>query len=273
MQCGLSMKLAVSNIAWKNNEFKKFYELISQLKCEGVEIAPSKIWKNILEIEDEDKSSFLLEIKRFNLKFLGFHSLLFGRKDLQIFKDKESRDKTKNYLYKLIELCSELKGQNLVFGSPQNRNTLNNVNADEIGKNFFDEIANYAKKNGVFVCLEPLDISMTDFLTSINQTGEFIKIIGNSNLKLHIDTKTFLLSDESIDENIEKYNSIIKHVHISDKNLNILKDDKHVHKQFAKALKKINYNQYLSLEMKRVENDEINSIKKSVNFIKENYYN
>ena len=51
MQCGLSMKLAVSNIAWKNNEFKKFYELISQLKCEGVEIAPSKIWKNILEIE------------------------------------------------------------------------------------------------------------------------------------------------------------------------------------------------------------------------------
>ena len=61
------MKLAVSNIAWKNNEFKKFYELISELKCEGVEIAPSKIWKNILEIEDEDKSSFLLEIKKFTI--------------------------------------------------------------------------------------------------------------------------------------------------------------------------------------------------------------
>ena len=188
------MKLAASNIAWKNIEFKKFYELISMLNCKGVEIAPSKIWKNIPKINKEEKTTFTKEIKKFNLEFLGFHSLLFGRKDLQIFKDRESRNNTKDYLFGLIDLCSELNGQNLVFGSPNNRNTFKNKNTDEIGKIFFNELANYAKKNGVFICIEPLDVSMTDFLTSINETGEFIQNIGNQNLKLHIDTKSFLLS-------------------------------------------------------------------------------
>ena len=116
-----------------------------------------------------------------------------------------------------------LKVKNLIFGSPNNRNTFRNKNAKEIGKIFFYEIANHAKKFGIFICIEPLDISMTDFLNSINETGDFINNIGNPNLKLHIDTKSFLISRENIEDNIRKYNKLINHVHISDKNLKYLK--------------------------------------------------
>lgn len=267
------MKLAVSNIAWKNSEFNKFYELISMLDCRGVEIAPSKIWKNTPKISKEEKLLFKNEIKKHNLEFIGFHSLLFGREDLQIFKDQDSRNNTKKYLFALIDLCSELNGQNLIFGSPNNRNTFKNKNANEIGKIFFNEIASYARKNGVFICIEPLDLSMTDFLTSINETGEFIQNIGNQNLKLHIDTKSFLLSGEVIEDNIQKFNKLINHIHISDKNLRVLKEDKNIHKKFAKSLNRISYNKYISLEMRQEENNETDSIKNSLNFIKENYLN
>tara|TARA_B100000965_G_scaffold403970_1_gene433466 strand:- start:401 stop:1204 length:804 start_codon:yes stop_codon:yes gene_type:complete len=267
------MKLAVSNIAWKNNEFNKFYELLASLNCSGVEIAPSKIWNNIPDISKENVTSFLSDMKKNKLEFLGFHSLLYGRKDLQLFKNDESRINAKNFLFKLIELCSKLNGKNLVFGSPKNRNTFDNKNADEIGKIFFDEIANYAKKYGVFICIEPLDISMTNFLNSIQETGKFIQQVGNPNLKLHIDTKSFLLSKESIENNILKFSKIIKHVHISDKDLNELNNDAEVHRELANSLIKINYNDYLSLEMRRIENNEINSIKNSVKFIKDNYLN
>ena len=267
------MKLAVSNIAWKNNEFNKFYELFASLNCSGVEIAPSKIWNNIPDISKENVTSFLSDMKKNKLEFLGFHSLLYGRKDLQLFKNDESRINAKNFLFKLIELCSKLNGKNLVFGSPKNRNTFDNKNADEIGKIFFDEIANYAKKYGVFICIEPLDISMTNFLNSIQETGKFIQQVGNPNLKLHIDTKSFLLSKESIENNILKFSKIIKHVHISDKDLNELNNDAEVHRELANSLIKINYNNYLSLEMRRIENNEINSIKNSVKFIKDNYLN
>ena len=83
------MKLAVSNIAWKNNEFNKFYELLASLNCSGVEIAPSKIWNNIPDISKENVTSFLSDMKKNKLEFLGFHSLLYGRKDLQLFKNDE----------------------------------------------------------------------------------------------------------------------------------------------------------------------------------------
>jgi sugar phosphate isomerase/epimerase len=114
---------------------------------------------------------------------------------------------------------------------------------------------------------------MTNFLNSIQETGDFIHQVRNPNLKLHIDTKSFLLSKESIENNIIKFGQIIKHVHISDKDLNELNDDTEIHKELANSLIKINYNEYLSLEMRRIENNEINSIKKSVKFIKENYLN
>ena len=59
--------------------------------------------------------------------------------------------------------------------------------------------------------MEPLDASLTNFLNTINETGEFIQDIGNVNLKLHIDTKSFLLSKENIKNNIFKFKNIIKH--------------------------------------------------------------
>ena len=46
------MKISVSNIAWKNDNIEKFFELLSTEKCQGVEIAPSKIWSDLSEIHD-----------------------------------------------------------------------------------------------------------------------------------------------------------------------------------------------------------------------------
>jgi sugar phosphate isomerase/epimerase len=265
------MKLAVSNIAWKNNQFDEFLKLISSLNCSGVEIAPSKLWKRIENIDDEDKKNFKAQLKNFNLKFLGFHSLLFGKENLQIFKDNDNRKETKLFLYRLVEVCHDLGGRNLIFGSPKNRNTHNKSNYKEIGKNFFFDLSNYAEKFNINICLEPLDVSMTDFLTTIESTGEFIEDIGNSNLKLHIDTKSFLISKEKIGKNISRFFNLIEHVHISNSDLSVLKEDNKIHKMFANYLREMKYSNYLSLEMRRVNNNEIGSITESVDFIKKIY--
>ena len=98
------MKLAVSNIAWKNNEFNKFYELLASLNCSGVEIAPSKIWNNIPDISKENVTSFLSDMKKNKLEFLGFHSLLYGRKDLQLFKIQRPLEKSIRTMKKWIAL-------------------------------------------------------------------------------------------------------------------------------------------------------------------------
>ena len=60
-------------------------------------------------------------IKKIGLEIVWLHSLLFTRPDLQLFKDKSSRDETIKYIFQLIDICSYLEGKQLVFGSPKNR--------------------------------------------------------------------------------------------------------------------------------------------------------
>ena len=112
------MKISVSNIAWKNDNIEKFFELLSTEKCQGVEIAPSKIWSDLSEIHEKDIINFKTLLQDYKLELVGFHSLLYNLNDLQLFKDKESRTKTKKYLFRLIDLCSSLGGKQLIFGSP-----------------------------------------------------------------------------------------------------------------------------------------------------------
>ena len=70
---------------------------------------------------------------------------------------------------------------------------------------------------------------------------------------------------------MSEFKLFIYHVHISNKDLSQLTNDINIHRTVAKSLKQINYDNFLSLEMRRVENDEIDSIKKSIKFIKDNY--
>ena len=43
------MKISVSNITWGNDNFDYFLEFIKQNGCDGVELAPSLIWKDPLK--------------------------------------------------------------------------------------------------------------------------------------------------------------------------------------------------------------------------------
>ena len=45
------MKISVSNIAWGNEDYEKFYSLLEHENCQGVELAPSKIWKDIKDVK------------------------------------------------------------------------------------------------------------------------------------------------------------------------------------------------------------------------------
>ena len=102
------MKISVSNIAWHDGKLENFLQLLESEKCHGVEIAPSKIWNNLSDIKVEQINSFNSLIKKYSLELVGFHSLLYGMPELKIFTDEESRIKTKNFLFNLIELCSKL---------------------------------------------------------------------------------------------------------------------------------------------------------------------
>jgi sugar phosphate isomerase/epimerase len=266
------MKISVSNIAWGKNNFNQFLSLIKENGCDGVELAPSLLWDEPKNITTKEINKLKNLLNKYDLALTGFHSLLFNRPDLLIFNEK-TREESIEYLLMLIDICSELDGKQIVFGSPRNR-VLCNKSLSECKKQAEEDIfriSEYGKKKNVIFCLEPLSKVETEFMTSIDEGGEFVSKINHLFFKLHIDTKAIYQTKEDPDTVITKYKNIIQHVHIGDKGLSEPGTHNMNHKEIGKALQKINYKNYLSLEIKSNDKDLENTIIRSINFIKKNY--
>ena len=67
----------------------------------------------------------------------------------------------------------------------------------------------------------------------------------------------------------EKYN--VKYIHIGDENLKEPGSINNGHRTIGNALKKINYSNYLSIEMRKPANEVKKVIKRSILYVKENY--
>ena len=264
------MKLSVSNIVWGNEKFDDFLKLLKQEGCHGIELAPSLIWNEPINSSREERQKLKKQIYNSGLEFVGFHSLLFSRPDLQLFKDDDSRKKTIEYILNLINLCAELGGKQLIFGSPNNR-SLHGRDYEQCLKQSHDdffEIAEQGKKKNVFFCIEPLGKNYTDFIISMEEGGQMVKKINHANFKLHLDTKTIFSNNEDVNKITSEYGDLIQHVHVSDDDLREPGTVNKNHNFIGKSLKKIKYNKFLSIEMKK---NTINSIINGINFVKNNY--
>ena len=269
------MKISVSNITWKEDPkyFPEFLDFISNKGCSGVELAPSLIWKEPIESTPEERKNLVKLVKEKKLEIVGFHSLLFTRPDLKLFLNEESRKDTKNYIKELIKLCSDLGGKQLIFGSPRNRMLHGKKYKDCLDQSIEDfyDIAEDSKKENVIFCIEALGPNDTEFIKSFDESGEIVKKVDHNNFKLHLDTKVIFASKEEPYNLINKYKDLIQHVHVGDEGLKEPGTINFNHSKIGEALRKINYDSYISLEIRRNNNDISGTVNRGINFLKENY--
>ena len=71
------MKISVSNIAWGNGNFDDFINLIKENNCEGIELAPSLIWDEPINSNQNERSVIKkkLEIANLNLQVFTHYFL------------------------------------------------------------------------------------------------------------------------------------------------------------------------------------------------------
>ena len=180
-------------------------------------------------------------------------SILFKRTE-NIFYSDEEMEETLKYLYKGIDFASAINCYNLVFGSPRNRNV---NNEEEYNRSiiFFKKLNEYLSKKDVYLALEANPIIYnTNFLNTTKDVVEYLNKINCSHIKLNLDLGTIITNNEGLD-NIKDYMDKISHVHISEPYLEIIKK-RDIHKELLKILKENNYDKYVSIEMKTVENVE-----------------
>jgi sugar phosphate isomerase/epimerase len=261
------MKFAISNIAWDENEDKEVYALMREYGFEGLEIAPTRIFKNPYEQSLDTLIQFRKSIENNEkLKLVSMQSLIYSRPDLTLFGSIEKRDELKEYIKKAINFASILGIGNLVFGSPKNRIIKDYSAQYDIAIDFFREIGNYASEKGTVVSIEPNPKEYgTNFINTTKEAIQLVESVNSNGFRLQIDTGTIQINNEEfqvVSEGIE----YINHIHISEPYLDkINKGKKDFYLELLETLKEINYDKSISIEMKKNSISDIKDAMKIVN--------
>jgi D-psicose/D-tagatose/L-ribulose 3-epimerase len=104
------------------------------------------------------------------------------------------------------------------------------------------ELANYAEKRGVQICIEPLNRFETDFLNTCDQGLKLIKAIGSKAVKLHLDTFHMNIEEKNQAAALRKAGKLLGHFHACGSDRGTPGNDHIDWKGIAKALKDIKYN-------------------------------
>ena len=248
------MKLSISNIAWDSMNDSHIYQLMRKYKFNGLEIAPTKIFSgNPYEKLEEAKDWNKKLKKKYGFEICSMQAIWYGKQE-RLFGSSEERERLENYTKKAIDFAKIIECKNLVFGSPKNRRLKENENLDSESK-FFKSIGEYAFENNTVIAMEANPtIYDTNYINDTKSALKLIKKINSKGFLLKLDLGKVIENNEHINELIGNVR-YINHVHISEPYLRII-EKREIHKKLKQILLDEKYNNFISIEMVKVENIE-----------------
>ncbi len=262
------MRVTISNIAWQLEDDAEMYAFLKEKKCTGIEIAPTRIFPENPYSDLNKVAKFRDELQAdYGLQVVSMQSICYGRNEA-IFSSEEERNSLLEYIKKSIDFASELNCNNLVFGSPKNRNI--NPNQEAIANAYFSEIGKYAAEKNTVFAFEPNPVIYgTNFINTTTQALNFVKACNVEGLKVNFDLGTVIYNKEnlSILENNLKW---INHIHISEPYLEVIQK-RSLHEELASILRKEKYTNYISIEMKA--GSELEKIKDIIQYTQDVFKN
>jgi D-psicose/D-tagatose/L-ribulose 3-epimerase len=268
------MKLSVSNIAWEQNALEEHLQLLRDLECDGVEIAPSCIWKEPVEAGREEINDLKARVAGHGLSIPAFHALLFTRPDLYLFGDRGIREQTVAYLKQLIRLAGLLSVPVLVYGSPASRRVGNRQYEQcyGIAVEVFRELGTEAALHDTFFCIEPLGPAENDFIRTADEAVKLIDDVAEPHFGLHLDARAMADASEDTQTVFRKYARIMKHFHVGDPGLAPPGFTGFDHALTGSALQSSGYDRFVSIEMKRGFGNSIKVIADAVSYVRQCYF-
>ncbi|MGB4843214.1 MAG: sugar phosphate isomerase/epimerase [Ferruginibacter sp.] len=268
------MKLAVSNIAWRNEEEVAAAELLRDLGVKNIELAPTKIWHDPTRTTMQQALQYRDFWDSYGIEVVAFQSMLFNRPDLHLFT-KDTRKECENYLSQFVQLAGVMGVTRMVFGSPKNRQrgNLSKQEADSIARDFFIALAEVAEQNGVVFCIEPNAPQYAcNYITTAQEGIDFVRSVARPGIGLHLDTGCMNLVGDDICSSIRNAGQTLSHYHVSSPMLEAVNSEVGIdHTAAADALREINYEGFISIEMKPQDTRNLSRVYEAIMFTKESY--
>jgi D-psicose/D-tagatose/L-ribulose 3-epimerase len=185
------MKFALCNEVLQPLPFPQQCRLAAALGYDGLEVAPFTLAADPMELTDAEIEGFRRTAQDHGLEIFGLHWLLVAPAGLSIVDaDAALRQRTKQVMVRLVELCEALGGSYLVHGSPKQRSVPQGSSREEAwerARECLSGAAAAAARCGVTYCLEPLSPRETDLFNTVEESARMVAEIGVPALRTMID--------------------------------------------------------------------------------------
>ncbi len=267
-------KLTVSNIAWDSTPPELILPVLSAAGVRAIEVAPTVVWPNWEGATVEAAEAFADSLHEQGFSIPSLQAILFGKPELHLFGTSQELTALKTHIEYVAELAQAMGAHIMVMGAPKNRlrGTMAADRARHIAVEFFAHVGDACSKRGVCLCIEPNPVQYScDFITNSTQGLDLVDLVSSAGFGLHLDVAGMHLADESVYESIIAAGDHIKHIHVSEPNLQDFSNPVCDHDAAARALKEINYKGWVSIEMRKSEHP-VESVKRACDFVMERYF-
>jgi D-psicose/D-tagatose/L-ribulose 3-epimerase len=243
------VRLAICNEAFQNSTFAATGAAIRAAGYSGIEIAPF----TLPDTSADSRRQYRAILNSEGLTFVGLHWLMVAPKGLHVTTPNRAlRERSWQHIRELIDLCADL-GPNgvMVFGSPQQRSTVDGATVEEATGRFIDglaAVASHALENGVTILVEALPIGQSNVVTTLAEAAAIVNQIGSPAIRTMFDTHNAVDELEPHVALVERYFDLIRHVHVNEM------DGKHPgrggydFKPLLGALQELDYAGWISVE-------------------------
>lgn len=246
------MKLAITNIALPAFDHLGDLPALREEGLSGLEVALSRIWPEdwntpgVAEVE-----AYRRAVNAADLDIVGLHSLFWQREELTMFGDAATVEGTKRFLVSLSEICRDLGGRTLIYGSrtARTRGDASIADANLRAADFFADLCQRVEAHGTCFCIEPLETAVADYVHSVLESAEVVRMVDHPAMRVQIDAKAMAAAGEISIETVRAVADLLVHVHANEMDLGPVRDPSDVaHAALGACLREIGYDGYVSIE-------------------------
>ena len=247
------MRFAICNELFEGWDFERVCRFVKATGYDGLELAPFTLGARIEDLTSAGRATIRRTASDAGVEIVGLHWLLAKTEGLHLTSpEPEVRRRTGLYLIALAELCHDLGGAVMVFGSPAQRSLLPGVTGADALVYAAETIRSTLPaldRLGLSLCIEPLTRDETDFINSCDEAVQLIDFVNHPRVVLHLDVKSMSSEPTPIPDLIRRHAHRTGHFHANDPNRRGPGFGAVDFRPIVAALRETGYNRWISVEV------------------------
>jgi sugar phosphate isomerase/epimerase len=247
------MKFGICNEIFQGWKIDDTFRYCARLGYDAVEVAPFTLAPYVTAIPAVERRRIRESAAGAGIAISGIHWVLVQAEGMHLTSpETETRRRTSDYFCALVEFCADLGGKVIVVGSPKQRSLLPGVTSEQgwaWAQEVFRPAVRRAEDRGVTLCLEPLPLEDTNFITTAAEAVRFTGELPSENFKVILDVRAMSHEAKPVPEIIRESRGRFAYVHANDFNLKGPGFGDVDFRPIAAALREVGYDGTVSVEV------------------------